>query len=57
MVEAIEGQTPLRRWATPEDIADVIALPACDAARFVTGETVSVDGGMGRTLDLYGRPV
>jgi NAD(P)-dependent dehydrogenase (short-subunit alcohol dehydrogenase family) len=57
VVETIEGQTPLRRWATPEDIADVIVFLASDAARFVTGETVAVDGGMGRTMDLYGGPV
>src|SRR5437588_480450 len=42
VVETIEGQTPLRRWATPEDIADVIVFLASDAARFVTGETIAV---------------
>jgi NAD(P)-dependent dehydrogenase (short-subunit alcohol dehydrogenase family) len=57
VIETIEGQTPLRRWASPEDIADVIVFLASDAARFVTGETISVDGGMARTLDLYGGPV
>lgn len=57
VVETIEGQTPLRRWATPQDIADVIVFLASDAARFVTGETIAVDGGMARTLDLYGGPV
>ena len=54
VVERIEEQTPLRRWAQPDDIADVVAFLASDAARFVTGETVSADGGMARTLDLYG---
>jgi NAD(P)-dependent dehydrogenase (short-subunit alcohol dehydrogenase family) len=57
VVGTIEGQTPLRRWATADDIADVIVFLASDAARFVTGETISVDGGMARTLDLYGGPV
>jgi NAD(P)-dependent dehydrogenase (short-subunit alcohol dehydrogenase family) len=57
VIETIEAQTPLRRWATPDDIADVIVFLASDAARFVTGETISVDGGMARTLDLYGGPV
>jgi NAD(P)-dependent dehydrogenase (short-subunit alcohol dehydrogenase family) len=57
VVETIERQTPLRRWARPEDIADVIVFLASDAARFVTGETIAVDGGMARTLDLYGGPV
>jgi NAD(P)-dependent dehydrogenase (short-subunit alcohol dehydrogenase family) len=53
VIEAIESQTPLRRWANPEDIADVIVFLASDAARFITGETISVDGGMARTFDLY----
>ena len=57
VVETIEQQTPLRRWATGEDIADVIVFLASDAARFVTGETISADGGMARTLNLYGGPV
>jgi NAD(P)-dependent dehydrogenase (short-subunit alcohol dehydrogenase family) len=57
VVETIEGQTPLRRWATPADIADVIVFLASDAARFITGETISADGGMARTLDLYGGAV
>ena len=53
VVETIESQTPLRRWATADDIADVIVFLSSPAARFVTGETIAVDGGMGRTLDLY----
>lgn len=57
VVEGIEAQTPLRRWAVPDDIADVVVFLASDAARFITGETISVDGGMARTLDLYGGPV
>jgi NAD(P)-dependent dehydrogenase (short-subunit alcohol dehydrogenase family) len=57
VVETVEEQTPLGRWATPEDIADVIVFLASDAARFVTGETISADGGMARTLDLYGGAV
>lgn len=57
VVETIEGQTPLRRWSQPEDIADVVVFLASDAARFVTGETISADGGMARTLDLYGGAV
>ena len=57
VVETIEAQTPLRRWATPEDIADVIVFLATDASRFVTGETICADGGMARTFDLYGGPV
>jgi NAD(P)-dependent dehydrogenase (short-subunit alcohol dehydrogenase family) len=57
VVEMIEERTPLRRWGASEDIADVIVFLASDAARFITGETIAVDGGMGRTLDLFAGPV
>jgi NAD(P)-dependent dehydrogenase (short-subunit alcohol dehydrogenase family) len=57
VVETIVLQTPLRRWATPDDIAEVIVFLASDGARFITGETISVDGGMARTFDLYGGAV
>ncbi|MGI9023838.1 MAG: SDR family NAD(P)-dependent oxidoreductase, partial [Acidimicrobiales bacterium] len=57
VVEQVEAQTPLRRWAMPYDIADVVVFLASDASRFVTGETVCADGGMARTIDLYGGQV
>jgi NAD(P)-dependent dehydrogenase (short-subunit alcohol dehydrogenase family) len=53
VVEQVEHQTPLRRWAKPEDVADAIVFLATPAARFITGETICVDGGMARTFDLY----
>ena len=37
--------TPLRRLATPEDVAGAVAYLASDAAAYVTGETVRVNGG------------
>lgn len=57
VIESIESQTALRRWGTPDDIADVVAFLASDAARYVTGQTIEVDGGMASTLDLYGGAV
>jgi len=57
VIEEIEALTPLRRWSTPDDVADVVVFLASDAARFVTGETMCVDGGMARTTDLYGGAV
>jgi NAD(P)-dependent dehydrogenase (short-subunit alcohol dehydrogenase family) len=57
VVEQIEAQTALRRWSQPADVADVVVFLASDAARFVTGETLCADGGMARTLDLYGGAV
>ena len=45
-VTATIENTPLRRLGTPEDIADVVAFLASDGARFITGQTVYVDGGV-----------
>ncbi len=53
VVEQVNAQTPLGRWATAAEIADVIVFLASDAARFVTGETLRADGGMSTTLGLY----
>lgn len=39
-------QTPLRRLAHPEDIAAAVAFLVSDDARFVTGHTINVNGGM-----------
>lgn len=57
VVEAIEDLTPLRRWGRTEDIAPVVAFLASDDAAFITGETISVDGGMAVTSPLYGGAV
>jgi NAD(P)-dependent dehydrogenase (short-subunit alcohol dehydrogenase family) len=57
VIEGIEAQIALRRWGQPEDVADVVAFLASDAARYITGVTVPVDGGMATTLDIYGGAV
>jgi 3-oxoacyl-[acyl-carrier protein] reductase len=44
--DRIANSTPLGRWARPEDIADVAVFLASDAARFVTGRVIVVDGGL-----------
>jgi NAD(P)-dependent dehydrogenase (short-subunit alcohol dehydrogenase family) len=36
---------PLRRIGEPDDIADAIVFLAGDASRWVTGQTLVVDGG------------
>lgn len=43
--EANQAQ-PLRRAGLPEDIAAAVCFLTSDAARFVTGETLRVDGGL-----------
>ena len=42
---AIMARTPLNRWGTPDDLGGVVAFLASDAARFVTGTVLPVDGG------------
>lgn len=37
---------PMGRLGEPEDIADVIRFLASDAARYLTGQTITVDGGL-----------
>jgi 3-oxoacyl-[acyl-carrier protein] reductase len=42
----IARQTPLRRLATPEDVAAAVAYLVSDDAGFVTGHSLRVNGGM-----------
>jgi NAD(P)-dependent dehydrogenase (short-subunit alcohol dehydrogenase family) len=42
---AILERTPLGRWGTPDDIVGPALFLASDAARFVTGAILPVDGG------------
>lgn len=46
--DTIDGlEEMLGRHAMPEDVADVVLFLASDAARWVNGETITVDGGTG----------
>ena len=44
--EKIKDSIPLGRMGTTEDVADVIAFLSGDESRYVTGQTICVDGGM-----------
>jgi NAD(P)-dependent dehydrogenase (short-subunit alcohol dehydrogenase family) len=41
----ILDRTPLNRWGKPADVADPVLFLASDAARFITGTVLPVDGG------------
>jgi len=43
---AILEAIPLRRFGTPQDVANLVCFLASDAAAYITGQTLTVDGGM-----------
>ena len=46
IIEAMTKAVPFRRLAKPEDIAGAVAFLASDEAGFITGQTLSVSGGL-----------
>ncbi len=46
VLESVRERTPLRRLGKPEDIANAYLFLASDESSFITGVTLSVDGGL-----------
>jgi 3-oxoacyl-[acyl-carrier protein] reductase len=46
MKDAYLSLIPMRHWGTPQDVADAVLYFASEEAGFVTGQTISVNGGM-----------
>jgi 3-oxoacyl-[acyl-carrier protein] reductase len=42
----LSGQIPLERLGSPADVAGAVAFLASDAASYITGQVIVVDGGM-----------
>ena len=45
-LDDLKQKMPIGRMGTPEEVADVVVMLASDAASYLTGETVYVDGAM-----------
>ena len=46
LVDALVRAVPMRRLGEPEDVAAAVAFLASDRASFITGQTLSVSGGL-----------
>jgi 3-oxoacyl-[acyl-carrier protein] reductase len=44
--ERVRRETPLGVWGLPEDVADAAVWLASQSARFITGQTIQVNGGV-----------
>ena len=50
VIEEFSEEIPLRRFAEPHEIAGAVAFLASDRAAYITGQSLSVDGGIGKGL-------
>jgi len=45
MLQEFEAKVPLRRVGSPDEVSALFAFLASDDARFITGQTLVIDGG------------
>ncbi|MGW1419911.1 SDR family NAD(P)-dependent oxidoreductase [Bradyrhizobium manausense] len=48
--DSVVARTPLRRWAEPDELGGTIVFLASPASGYVTGQTITLDGGMTVTV-------
>ena len=46
VLDSIKAEIPMRRLALPQEVAAAVTFLASDAAAYITGETLSVNGGL-----------
>lgn len=46
VLDYLDGAIPLKRWGSVEDVAHAVAFLASDEASYITGQVLSVDGGL-----------
>jgi 2-hydroxycyclohexanecarboxyl-CoA dehydrogenase len=46
IIEALKRAVPMKRLGIPEDVAHAVAFFAADESHFITGQTLSVSGGL-----------
>ncbi|MXW97080.1 MAG: SDR family oxidoreductase [Acidimicrobiaceae bacterium] len=50
VIEEFAAEIPLGRFAEPDEIAQAVVFVASERASYITGQSISVDGGVGRGL-------
>src|SRR4030095_6294994 len=53
-VDRITKMIPLGRWGHPDDVANAIGFLVSDQASFITGETLTIDGGAALGRGTFG---